>query len=83
MGLYIEQEVDNVAVLHDVLLALAAYQTLCLGGGHGAAGFHILEGDDLRPDEAPLKVGVNLAGGLGRLGALLDGPGAALVAAGG
>ena len=77
----VEQEVDDVAVLHDVVLALAADQTLCLGGSHGAAGLHILKGNDLGADEPPLKVGVDLAGGLGGLGALFDGPGPALVGA--
>lgn len=43
----VEQEVDDVAVLHDVVLALAADQPLCLGGSHGAAGLHILKGNDL------------------------------------
>ena len=80
-GLDVEQEVDDVAVLHDVLLALGADLALGLGGGHGTDGLQILEGDDLGPDEAALEVGVDLAGGLGSLGAPLDGPGAALVSA--
>ena len=65
--LNVKQEVDNVAVFHDVLLALTADQSLCLGCGHGAAGFHILKGNDLGPDEAPLEVRVDFAGGLGAL----------------
>ena len=80
-GLHVEQEVDDVAVLHHVLLAFAADLALGLGGGHGANGLQILEGDDLGPDEAALEVGVDLASGLGSLGAPLDGPGAALVSA--
>ena len=83
MLLYIKKEVDDVSVLHNIFLALAAHQTLGLGSGHGAAFLHILEGDYLSPDEAPLEVGVNLAGGLGSLGAVLDGPGPALVGTGG
>ena len=82
-GLNIEQEVDDVAVLHDILLALGANLALGLGGGHGADGLQILEGDDLGTDEATLEVGVDLAGGLGSLGATLDGPCTALVGAGG
>ena len=81
-GLYIEQEVDDVAVLHDIFLAFAADQALGLGGGHGAASLHVLKGDDFSPDEAALKVGVDLAGSLGRLSALLDGPCTALIGAG-
>ena len=82
-SLNIEQEVDDVAVLHDVVLAFAAYQALCLGGCHGAAGLHILKGDNLSADKAPLKVGVDFTGGLGGLGALLNGPGPAFVRTGG
>ena len=69
--LNVEQEVDDVAVLHDVVLALAADQALCLGGSHGAAGLHILKGNDLGADETPLEIGVDLAGGLGALVPLL------------
>ena len=65
--LHIEQEVDDVAVLHDILLTLGANLALGLGGSHGADVLHILEGDDLGTDEAPLKVGVDLARGLGAL----------------
>ena len=67
--------------MHDVLLALAAQQTLRLGVGQRAAGLEIVKGDDLGADEAALKIGVDLARGLRGLGALLDGPGAAFVAA--
>src|SRR5699024_1180646 len=81
--LYVEQEVDNVAVFHDVFLAFTANQALGLGGGHGAAGFHILKGNNFGTDKAPLEIAVDLTGGLGSLGAPLDGPGPAFVAAGG
>ena len=67
--------------MHDVFLALAAQQTLRLGVGQRAAGLEIVKGDDLGADEAALKIGVDLARGLRGLGALLDGPGAAFVAA--
>ncbi|CAN4017775.1 VanZ-like domain-containing protein, partial [Dysosmobacter welbionis] len=78
---YVEPEVDHVSVLNHILLALAAEQPFLLGGVDAAAGDHVIVCDDLRPDEAPLDVGVDLAGGLGGLGALLDGPGPALVLA--
>ena len=62
---HVEAEVDHVAVLDHVLLALGPQQALLLGGGHtAAAGHHLVEVDGLRPDEAPLDVGVDLAGGL-------------------
>ena len=79
--LHIEQEIDDVSVFHDVFLTLASHQTLGLGRGHGAAGFHVVEGDDLGTDEAPLKVGVDLTGSLRGLGAFLDGPCPAFVLA--
>ena len=82
-GLDVKQEVDDVAVLHDILLALGADLALGLGGGHGADGLQILEGDDFGTDEATLEVGVDLTGGLGSLGATLDGPGTALISTGG
>ena len=68
--LHVEAEIDHVAVLDHIVLALGPQQTLFLGGGHAAAGHHLVEVDGLRPDEAPLDVGVDLAGGLGGLGAL-------------
>ena len=43
----------------------------------------IVIGDGLGADEAALEVGVDLAGGLGRLGAAVDGPGARFLGAGG
>ncbi len=43
----VEEEIHNVAVLHHIILPLAADQTFGFGGGHGAAGLEILEGDDL------------------------------------
>ena len=36
--LNIKAEEDDVAVLHDIFLALAAHKALLLGGGHAAAG---------------------------------------------
>ena len=79
--LHVEAEVDHIAVLNDVLLALAAEKALLLRGGNAAAADHIVEIDRLGTDKAALDVGVDLAGGLRRLGAVFDRPGAALVLA--
>ena len=65
MGLHVKAEQHNVPVLHDVVLALTAHQALFLGHGHGAALHQLVKADDLRPDEASLKVRVDFAGGLG------------------
>ena len=81
--LYVEQEVDHVAVLHHILLALGTNQSLGPGSSQGAARLEIVVGNDLGANEAALKVGVNLTGSLGCLGALLNGPGTALVGSGG
>ncbi len=79
--LHVEAEVDHVAVLHHILLAFAAELALLLGGVDTAVLDHIIIGNDLRPDEAPLDVSVDFTGGLRGLGALFDGPGAALILA--
>ena len=67
--------------MHDVFLALAAEQALCLCVGQCAAGLEIVEGNDLGADKAAFKVGMDLTGGLRGLRALFDGPCAALVRA--
>ena len=79
--LHVEAEVDHVAVLDDVLLALAAQQALFLRRRDAAAADHVVEIDRFGADEAALDVGVDLARGLRSLGAVFDGPGAALVLA--
>src|SRR5699024_9880464 len=82
-GSDVETEQDDVPVLHDVVLALAAHQAALFGHGHRAALHQLVKADDLRPDEAPLEVGVDLARRLGGLGALCDGPGPDLGLSGG
>ena len=66
--------------MHDIFLAFGAEQAFFAGGGHAEADFsEFVIGDGLGADEAALEVGVYLAGCLRSLGAVLDGPGAALV----
>ena len=77
----VEAEERHVAVVHDIVLALGADEAFLLGDGHAAAGFQVVERDDLSADEAALEVRVDLAGGLRRLRAARDRPGAALIAA--
>ena len=81
--LYVEAEEDDVAVLHDVFLALRTDETLLLRRRHRAAGDEVVKRDHLRADKAALKVGVDLSCRLGRLGTLLDRPGAHLRLTGG
>src|SRR5262249_5310943 len=75
----VEAELDHVAVLHDVVLALHAGLPSSTRSGHGPEVDEIGVPDDLGLDEATLEVGVDDAGGLGRRGALLDGPGTGLL----
>ena len=71
----VEQELNDVAVLDDVVLALGALQTLGLDGGVvEVVGFEVAVADDAGADEAALEVAVDLTGGLRSLGALADGP---------
>ena len=70
----VETEQNNIAVLHHILLALGANQTLFAGSSQRAKLDEILIVDNLSANEAALEVGVNLAGSLRRLCALLDGP---------
>ena len=77
----VEAEERHVAVVHDIVLALGADEAFLLGDGHAAAGFQVVERDDLSADKAALEVRVDLAGGLRRLRAARDRPGAALIAA--
>src|SRR5674476_1093754 len=81
MSLYVESKLDDVAVGHDVVLALDAGLAGGAGGGNGAEGDEVVVRDDFGLDEALLEVRVDDAGGLGGRGALADRPGAGLLRA--
>ena len=72
-------EVDDVAVLHHVLLAFEAQLAVIAAGLHGAAGDEGVVADHLGADEPARDVAVNLAGGVERDRAAADLPGPALV----
>src|ERR1051325_5102519 len=78
-----EPEVDDVAVLHDVLLALEAHFAVLTARGHRAARDERIVADNLGPDEAAGDVAVNFSGGQLRRGLARDRPGAAFVLADG
>src|SRR5438876_1082701 len=80
---HVEAEMRGVAVAHDVVLALDVQLGGGAAGGLGAELDQVLPPDDLGLDEAALEVGVDGAGGAGRLGAVDDGPGAHFGLAGG
>ena len=78
----VEQELDHIAIVDNVLLALGALQALGLDGGViEVVGFQIAVANDAGTDEAALEIAVDLAGSLRCLGALADGPCAALLLA--
>src|SRR5215216_6132483 len=55
----VEAEVDDVALLHDVVFAFEAEEALLAGGGVGAGAGEVVVGDNLGADEAALDVGVD------------------------
>src|SRR6476659_7390178 len=57
--LHVEAELHDVAVGHDVVLALHAHPAAGLRLGHGAGLDELLVGHDLGLDEAALEVGVD------------------------
>ena len=67
----IELEQHHVAVLDDVFLAFVARLAGFLGGHFAAERHEIVIGDGLGADEAALEIGVDDAGRLRRLGALV------------
>src|SRR3954471_19768627 len=78
-ALDVEAELHDVAVRHDVVLALDADPAAGLRLGHRAGLDEIRERHDLRLDEASLEVGMDDTGGLGGGGATADRPGARLL----
>src|SRR5581483_9632102 len=79
----VEADLQDVAVLDLVVLALDAELPLFLGPGPRADREQLVPPDDLGPDEPPLEVGVDHAGALGGPGAGPERPGPALLVAGG
>jgi hypothetical protein len=69
-------EVNDVAILDDVVLAFDAHQAGFLGGFLSAVAVDIFELGDFGTDEGFFEVGVDDAGSLGGAPAAFDGPGA-------
>ena len=76
-----EAEVDDVAVLNDVLLALEPHFAVIAADGHRAACDQGVVADDFRTDEATGDVAVDFTGRQLRRRVARDRPGAALVLA--
>ena len=77
MRLHGEPEVDDVAVLHDVVLALEPEFPGLAASGLAPEAYEVLVGDHLGADEAALDVAVDLARRLEGGRAAADRPGAA------
>src|SRR5207237_10089600 len=75
----IKAEMHDVAVLDDVIGAFEAHLAGILGALLAATGDEIGIGDRLGADKALLEIAVDDAGGLRRLGAARDRPGARLL----
>src|SRR6266540_2240628 len=82
-SLHIKPEQHYVAVLHDVVLPLAAHFPGRARPLLAAVSDVVVVGDGLGADEAALEVAVNLPGGLGCAGAAVDRPGPRLLRPGG
>ena len=74
-----EAEMHDVAVLHDIILALEPHLSGIARTGFAAARHVIVVGDGFGADEAALEIGVDDARGLRRLGAAGHRPGARLL----
>src|ERR671934_3112094 len=79
---YGEPYVQDVALLHDVLLALDPHPPLCVKAMPASRGDDFIEGHDFGPDEPSLHVCVDHAGGLGGCGPAADVPRMGLVLVG-
>src|SRR5579864_8788568 len=79
----VEPDLQHVAVLHLVVLALDAKLALLLGRLPRAEGEELVPADHLGADEPALQVGVDDAGALRCLGAGAERPRPALLVAGG
>ena len=78
----VEEEVHDVAVLNDVVLAFGAHLAGFLSALFTLEGNEVFVGDRLGADEAAFEVGVDDAGGLRGGVALVDRPGADFLDAG-
>ncbi len=78
-----ETKVHDVAVRHDIGLALEPHLAGVARAVFAAVSHVIVVADGFRPDESALEVGVDDGGGLRRLGAPRNGPGGRLLGAGG
>ena len=82
-GLHVEQEVQNIPIMHHIFLTLRAHLAMFFRTVFAFELDEVREGNGLRADEAFFKIGVNRGGGAGCGVAFVDGPGAHFFDAGG
>src|ERR1044072_2232882 len=75
----VEAEMEDVAVLHGVLLAFQSQLAGIAGAGFAVQRHVVVVGDGLGADETPFEVGVDHTGGFRRLGLAAPRPGARLL----
>ena len=73
--LHVEAEFDDVAVLHDVVLAFQSHKALFTGSLFAATGNEVIVGNNFSTDEAFFKVRMDLASCLRCRRSFDDGPG--------
>ena len=73
-SLDVEEEGDDVAVLHPIAAALGAEDAPSARFDYGAAGNHVIERYDLGADESPFHIGMDAACGGGGVRAFGHGP---------
>ena len=79
----VEQEIQQITILHHVVFSFDAHLALLFGTRFAATGDEVSIRDGLRADETLFEIGVDDAGGLRRGVALVDGPGAHFLHPGG
>ena len=81
--LYVEEEFDDIAVLHNIFFAFALHKAFFFCCVPGTKSDKVVVFDDFCADESFFKVGMDCAGSFGSFGAFFDGPGATFLFAGG
>ena len=72
--LYIKPEQHDITILNYIVLSFQAHQTFFFCRRMGTAGHQVVIADNFGFDKSAFKIGMDLSGGLRRLGAIFNGP---------
>ena len=72
--LYVKEEFDDIAVLHNIFFAFALHKTFLFCGVPGTESDKVVIFNDFGTDKAFFKVGMDSAGSFGSFGAFFNGP---------